>query len=365
MTPTSFSSMKQSLSIGIRRIFADTETSLVAGLSVSACILIILILVVTAQRCSRSPSIDASPHSGGAESSQGGDMPQPPADSARVEPKDSTVDSSENAGAEGGVTRSEESGGSQVSSVLNSADTARRRELAENLDAVSRPNQLDFEKDCENPLIVYRSIRDNSEYIASILLQMAKYADSDSTYRLRIAEIEKAHRECIGYEYDDDYCSYRISQSIQNSASLSVLIARCLHDAGGGNVFDSLDSQLQHLPRDHRRANAVCAEVSAIAWRRILWRMADARNKSYRPSKVQHRFRQEGTVMERNTSSFLIHAGLLEEGALALCPGSAGSIDRAKQVREKVVTDAQSKYVQIAAAVASLAETHALLAESL
>ena len=342
---------------GLLQKLSDSEALLVTGLSVSACVLLLLILVVSVRRCTPLPSAQDesaanTPESGEQhESSENTLSRQQRADrdetnGAKEQPPTQTPPRSRN-------------------DVLTSPDYGKRTRLARDLDTISRPAQSLDEIDEEDPFAVYRVIRDNCEFSASVLVQLAKYTDNMSAFRSEIQKAKRDHLESLQYEYDDAYCSHRIQRGLQTNAKLSVIVAQCLTGSDERVKLDDLESRLEALPLDRHRRNTACAEIAVLAWEIILKRMAQARGKHLKQHSVEGKLVQGGGVMTRQRTVFHVYAGLLEAGASVLCPAAAARVDELRRDRDAVLAANEGTFRSVAAATISLADTHALLAKAM
>jgi hypothetical protein len=240
-----------------------------------------------------------------------------------------------------------------------------RSQLAKELNSISLPDGLSIDDDLDDPLAVYRSIRDNCEYITDVLIRVATYVDQRGTHASRISQLRETLKSNKASDYDYAFCSVRICSGLEASATLSIIIARSLQISDKNGELKRIEGMLLNLSPDDYKHNASCVEVTATAWDLILSRMAQVRSQSLVTGQIKKQFSRDGRTMARLRTSFDVYARLLEDGCETLAIGSRNGIDKIRTSRVRTSRESTSTYINIWSATSSLVTTHTLLAESM
>ncbi|MGK0259436.1 MAG: hypothetical protein ACI96M_002878 [Candidatus Azotimanducaceae bacterium] len=353
-----------------RQTTGGSETLVVALLTSSACVLLLLSTILAIRNCAaqqESPPSEIAQH----ESSDGNEQSPPTVD---TQDTGNDASSSGEPDAQSSTTLSETPPGTQNEEPTLAEDRSRpiensnsrrqkKNQLVKDLSSISAPANFDETLAESDPFAVYRSIRDNCEFIVSILLPLARYTDASGEFSdmIDLLSLENSARLELGL--DDNYCSYRIAMALHTIAASSTIVAESRAPPSKRAALKKIRLQLSNLPTGQERKNLACVRIGLLAWDETIQGLTAAQGGLVRFSASIPT--EEGGVLACQERMFHEYARMLEMAAEALDPKSSATAARFAGIRTAAQDGQKSRYLSIQSACASLAYTHKIIAENL
>lgn len=221
--------------------------------------------------------------------------------------------------------------------------------------------------DPDDPFFVYVKLRHNLESSCELLLLMAKYIGLVQHKQIELSEIAAAHMDAKQYQYDDNYCSHRISKAILHNAKLSLIIAEALDQYGQHHeALSKVRSSLGSLPASGRVADAGRARLTSLSWAYALRQLCRKPSEQHAIMQVQKASEPPTTlhVIKRFERSLGCIADITEKKAATSFKGGS-AVSTAQNRRKQALMAATSNYPRMVAHTNAWLTYLLIVAESL